>query len=302
MIKHWIAAANDLPGEFSENLPLNKFTSWRVGGPGDFVYRPETIIDCGQLLKIVPADVPVTWLGLGSNTLIRDGGLPGLTIITQGRLGEVSMADEHTIYAEAGVSCAQVARFSARQNLQGAEFLAGVPGTMGGALRMNAGCFGSETWEFVDAVTLINRQGEILHKLSADFTVGYRSVSLPPETWFVAATLKLTPGDKAESLAKIRQLLDSRANTQPTGDHSCGSVFRNPEGDYSGRLIEASGLKGLQKGGAEVSTKHANFIINQGEATATDIEQLILHVQQQVQQNFGIELQQEVKIIGREVE
>lgn len=298
MSKTWVSAAKQLPGSFAEDFPLSKFTSWRVGGPAEYVYRPTTIEDCQRLLGMIPTAIPVTWLGLGSNTLIRDGGIAGVVIITQGRLSNVLQLGEQQIYAEAGASCAQVARFSARSNLQGAEFLAGIPGTIGGALAMNAGCYGSETWTFVEKVKLINRQGELFDQFPTDFKIGYRSVSLPSDTWFVAATLTLAPGSKATALTTIRNLLDSRANSQPTGDHSCGSVFRNPEGDYSGRLIEACGLKGLQQGGAQVSVKHANFIVNHGTASATDIEQLITQVQQQVQEKFGILLHREVKIIG----
>jgi len=298
MIEQWIKDAKNLPGDFAENVPLSKFTSWRVGGIGEYVYRPQSVTDLQQILPLVPAETPITWLGLGSNTLIRDGGLSGLVIVTQSRLNTIQLIDDCTVYAEAGSSCAQVARFSARHHLTGAEFLAGVPGTMGGALAMNAGCFGAETWQQVSHVTLINRQGQLIKKMSSDFKVGYRTVLLPNDHWFVATSMQLQQGHKEHSLAKIRELLDQRSNTQPTGEHSCGSVFRNPSGDYAGRLIETSGLKGYQVGGASVSNKHANFIINKGQATAKDIEQLVMYVQQQVLNNHGVLLQPEVKIIG----
>lgn len=297
----WMECVKQLPGELTQRLPLSQYTSWRAGGSSQWAYRPASLEDCQTLLSHVPADVPVTWLGLGSNTLVRDGGLPGLLVITQGRLATLKYLgeDKHEVLVEAGVSCAQVARFCARHDLAGAEFLAGVPGTMGGALAMNAGCFGCETWDLVRSATLIDRHGVLHEYMPADFTIRYRHVVLPEDMWFVSAKLGLLPGDKATALGKIRTLLDRRAKTQPTSDHSCGSVFCNPSHDYAGRLIEAAGLKGYQVGGAEVSLKHANFIVNRGLATALDIEQLIQHVQAAVAEKFGIVLQTEVKIIGQ---
>ena len=299
MIDDFVAQANQLPGEFSQNLSLERYNSWRVGGPGEYVYLPKSIEDLQQFISIIPNDMPITWLGLGSNTLIRDGGVKGAVIVTQGRMSTIEVRDDNRLYAEAGASCAQVARFGARNNLTGAEFLAGVPGTMGGALAMNAGCFGSETWEFIESVTMLTREGK-LQTLTADaFEIGYRSVARPVDGWFISAVLKLTPGVKEESLGKIRVLLDSRAASQPTGEHSCGSVFRNPANDYSGRLVEACGLKDYHIGGAKVSPKHANFILNTGAATAAEIEELIFFVQKQVNDKFGVELKCEVKVIGQ---
>lgn len=298
MIEQWVKQAKALPGKFFENLMLNQYTSWRIGGPGEFVYCPQSIVDCQQLLASVPETVPITWLGLGSNTLIRDGGVPGLVLITQRSLSAITILDQQRLYVEAGAACAQVARISARQHLKGIEFLAGIPGTIGGALAMNAGCFGHEIWQYVLEAIMIDRQGQLQHHSAKDFEIGYRSVSIPQTRGFLAATLQLVPGNKEQSLAIIRELLNRRADTQPTGEHNCGSVFRNPKGDYAGRLIEASGLKGYVIGDAAVSTKHANFIINRGHATSSDIEALIQEIQQRVLQQFAIELQPEVKVIG----
>jgi len=196
------------------------------------------------------------------------------------------------------VSCAKVARECARANLVGAAFLAGIPGTMGGALAMNAGAFGGETWSIVSAVRTIDRRGVIRERSPEEFTVAYREVVRPAEEWFVACTLRLARGDGEAEQAAIRALLERRAATQPTGQPSCGSTFRNPAGDYAARLIEASGLKGFRIGGAEVSTKHANFIINTGEATAADIEDLIAHVRSEVAHRQGVMLQTEVHMVG----
>ena len=294
----FIASVQSVKGEFAENMPLKRFTSWRVGGVGEFSYRPTCIDDLAQFMRLVPPSLPMTWIGLGSNVLIRDGGIKGVVIITQGRLIGVEQIDNNCVKAQAGASCAQVARFCARQGLSNAEFLAGVPGTMGGALAMNAGCFGGETWEYVDSVDVLTRAGKIETKPASAFQAAYREVIRPLDEWFIACILRLQAGDKAESLSTIRGLLDRRAATQPTSDHSCGSVFRNPEGDHSARLIEACGLKGYRIGNAGVSSKHANFIVNHGCATAADIEKLIFYVQDCVNDKFGIMLQPEVHMIG----
>ena len=210
----------------------------------------------------------------------------------------IEQLDSVIIRAEAGVSCAKLARFCARLGLAGGEFLAGIPGTVGGALAMNAGCYGSETWESIVAVETLSSHGERHIRKPTEYQISYREVKGPADECFVAGHFRLTEGSKDVSLEKIRALLERRAATQPTGDHSCGSVFRNPPGDYAARLIEASGLKGLQIGGAKVSLKHANFIINQGDATAAQIEGLINHVANVVQEKHGIELRREVRIIG----
>jgi UDP-N-acetylmuramate dehydrogenase len=203
------------------------------------------------------------------------------------------------IKVEAGVSCASMARFAARNNLSGGEFWAGIPGTMGGALRMNAGCHGGETWQYVVEVQTINRHGEIRVRKPEEFEIGYRHVSGLGDEWFLSATLKLAEGSKETSLELIKELLAHRANTQPINEYNCGSVFRNPPQNFAARLIESCGLKGFNIGGAMVSQKHANFIINhEGSACAADIEALIHLVQTKVREQTTIELIHEVHIIG----
>ncbi len=288
-----------LKGKLSVNHPLNNLTSWRVGGAAKLFYQPQSIEDISALLTIIPVDEPVLWLGLGSNILIRDGGFEGLVIATLGRLNTLTALSETTVRAEAGVSCATFARQCARWAMTGCEFLATVPGTVGGALKMNAGAFGGETWQYVSAVETLDRKGQIHKRTPKAYQITYRQVDGPLDEWFVAGHFCLEPGDKTESLAKIRQITQQRAQTQPTDLPSCGSVFRNPPDDYAARLIEETGLKGFSLGGACVSTKHANFIINEGSATARDIEDLIERVAEKVHAAHGIQLQQEVHVVGR---
>jgi UDP-N-acetylmuramate dehydrogenase len=286
-------------GKLMRDEPLSGYTSWRTGGPADYLYIPADLNDLAEFLKHLPKTVPVTWLGLGSNTLIRDGGLEGVVVITQGALTSMAQTSPDEIRAESGVSAAQLARFSARQGASGLEFMAGIPGTVGGALAMNAGCFGGETWKFVKAVETINRNGEIKIRPASDFEVAYRHVARPQDEWFVAGHFMLAPGDKELSLNQIREMLERRNSSQPTGTANCGSVFRNPPGNFAGRLIEECGLKGKSCGGAHVSPKHANFIINENSATSSDIEKLISEVRSIVEEKTGITLIPEVCIIGR---
>jgi UDP-N-acetylmuramate dehydrogenase len=288
-----------LRGQLLKDEPLSTYTSWRTGGPADYVCIPADLDDLSQFLKQLPASMPLTWLGLGSNTLIRDGGIEGVVVVTQGGLSQLTQINSQEIRAEAGVSSAQLARSTARIGSTGLEFMAGIPGTVGGALAMNAGCFGGETWRFVRSVETINRQGEIKKRPLTDFGVSYRHVVRPEDEWFVAGYFSLIPGDKEKSLQDIRMLLEKRSSTQPTGTANCGSVFRNPPGNYAGRLIEECGLKGKHLGGACISEKHANFIINESSASSADIENLIAHVRTIVLEKTGVGLIPEVCIIGR---
>lgn len=287
-----------MKGSLLLNEPLAKYTSWRVGGPAERIYIPADRQDLCDFIKTLPAAEPVFWMGLGSNLLVRDGGIRGTVINTKGRLKEMRLIGDGLVYVEAGVPCAHVARFCGEHGLSGAEFLAGIPGTMGGALKMNAGAFGGETWGIVKNVETIDVDGQVKQRQPEQFTVGYRSVKGVDGEWFLAATLLLEAGDVVASQQKIKKLLEHRAKTQPTNQPSCGSVFRNPPDDFAARLIEQSGLKGYAIGGACVSEKHANFIVNTGKATAADIESLIRYVQQEVEQQQGVKLQTEVCMVG----
>ncbi len=289
----------ELRGNLLLDEPMSKHTSWRIGGPADRYYQPADIADLSLFLSQLPENEPVYWLGLGSNLLVRDGGIRGTVIATSGVVDGLEQIDEKTVRAEAGVACAKVARFCARAGLSGAEFLAGIPGTMGGALAMNAGAFGGETWEVITAVETLDQQGQCQHRQPEDFDIAYRHVTGPKGEWFVAAQLQLEPGGEPEALqARIKALLAKRGDSQPTSLPNAGSVFRNPEGDFAARLIEACGLKGQCEGAACVSDKHANFIINTGGATAYDVETLIERIMQEVEEKQAVQLQREIHIVG----
>jgi len=289
---------SDLRGELRRDEPLARHTSWRAGGPARLFYRPADAKDLAVFLRGLEPREPVLWLGLGSNLLVSDEGFAGAVIQTQGSLSALERVGGQGIRAESGISCAKAARFAAKLGLAGVEFLAGIPGTMGGALAMNAGAYGGETWSRVRRVRTIDRYGEIRVRVPAEFRIGYRQVLGPPGEWYLEAELDLEPGNAAAGLERIRDLLERRGRTQPIGLPSCGSVFRNPPGDHAARLIEAAGLKGTREGGAQVSEKHANFIINTGDASARDIARLIERVQSEVERTCGVRLMPEVRRIG----
>ena len=288
-------------GKLLVNEKMAKYTSWRVGGVAEKMYFPTDKADLIAFLQTVSDETALFWLGLGSNLLVRDGGIAGVVINARNRLKKMHRVDENRVYVEVGVPCARVARFCVDNGLQGAEFLAGIPGTMGGALKMNAGAFGGETWNIVDSVEVVNRYGKVITKQPQDFKIDYRTVEgLNADLeWFLGVELKLSQGDTTESQQQIKALLEKRALTQPINQPSCGSVFKNPEGDFAARLIEISGLKGYCIGGACVSEKHANFIVNTGSATASNIEALIEYVQDQVKTQQSVDLQTEVCRVGR---
>lgn len=287
-----------LRGELRHSEPMARHTSWRVGGPARCFYTPADIDDLANFLVTLPADEPLHWIGLGSNLLVRDGGIPGTVIASFGGMNNLRLLDDGRVRAEAGVSCAKVARFTARQGLVGGEFFAGIPGSMGGALAMNAGAFGGETWQYLVAVETMDRQGQLHVRQPDEYEIGYRHVRGPTDEWFIAAQLRFESGDSAAAQMRIKELLDRRGATQPTNQPSCGSVFRNPPGDHAARLIESCGLKGHCIGKACVSEKHANFIINTGGARAADIEALINFVRDYVEREQGVRLIPEVRIVG----
>ena len=284
-------------GTLLKNEPMRRYTSWRVGGVADQLYTPSSLPDLQEFLKHLPHGEPVHFVGLGSNLLVRDGGIRGTVVLMHDALTEIRFEGK-TVYAEAGVTSAKLAKLAARQHLHGAEFLAGVPGTVGGALAMNGGCHGGETWDIVQKALTIDRHGVLHERNQVEVEVGYRHVALPGEEWFVAAWFQLQVGDASVAEEKIKALLAKRLATQPLNLPNAGSVFRNPDGDHAARLIEACGLKGYTIGGAQVSEKHANFIVSLNDATAADIENMINHVHDTVLREQGVDLQREVKIIG----
>jgi UDP-N-acetylmuramate dehydrogenase len=292
-----------LRGRLLAHEPMRKHLSWRTGGSADQAYVPADLEDAAQFLRSLPPDEPVYFIGLGSNLLVRDGGLRGTVMLMHASHALVRMEDG-LVYAEAGAASPKVARFAATRGYAGAEFLAGIPGTVGGALAMNAGCYGSETWDHVECVLMLGRGGELRERKPGDFDLAYRHVALKgaqigTDEWFAAAWLRFDRGERAAALARIKKLLQQRIGAQPLSLPNAGSVFRNPPGDHAARLIEACGLKGYAIGGARVSEKHANFIVNAGgRGSAADIENLIEYVKNEVRARHGIQLVTEVRIVG----
>jgi D-alanine-D-alanine ligase len=312
-----------LRGKLSLNEPMRRHTSWRAGGVAERFYQPADLDDLRVFLCCLPYAEPLFAVGLGSNLLVRDGGIVGTVLLLHGALKELSLQADGLIYAQAGVPGAKLARFAALHGCLGAEFFAGIPGTLGGMLAMNAGCYGGETWQHVVKVQVLTRSGELLTRTPGEYEIGYRSVTRIQDEGcrmqdaeasagftesrilnseyseiFVGAWLSFEQGDGDIARQKIKALLSKRIVSQPLNFPNAGSVFRNPPGDHAARLIELCGLKGRKIGGAQVSDKHANFIVNVGGATADDIESLISLVRETVASQTGVLLHPEVKIIG----
>ncbi|MFO1316370.1 MAG: UDP-N-acetylmuramate dehydrogenase [Burkholderiales bacterium] len=291
-----------LRGTLAHDAPLARYTSWRAGGPADTLFVPADRDDLAAFVRQLPANEPLTVLGLGSNTLVRDGGVRGTVIVLHDPGAALAVADG-LIYSEAGLASPKLARFAANHDCAEAEFLAGIPGTVGGALAMNAGCYGGETWRYVARVEVLARDGRFEIRTPADYAIGYRTVrradGAAPDGIFTAAWFRFPEGHAAAARARIKALLARRIATQPLSLPNAGSVFRNPPGDHAARLVEACGLKGFALGGVRVSEKHANFIVNpRGQGRAADIEALIAHVRATVGARTGIDLEPEVRIVG----
>jgi UDP-N-acetylmuramate dehydrogenase len=287
-----------LQGELRTQEPMSRHTSWKTGGNADYYYIASDINDLAKFISKLPTSTPITWIGFGSNLLVRDGGVSGVVVSVVGLLNELKKINETEIFIGAGVSCVKVAHFSAKHGLEGIEFLAGIPGTIGGALAMNAGAYGGEIWSYIKEVETINRKGkrEIFEK--DKFDINYRSVSISENEWFIACKMKLEISTRTVVSDRIKKMLSERADGQPLGQLSCGSVFRNPTNQHAAKLIELCGLKGKKVGGAVISDKHSNFIINTGNATSLDIEKLIEFIQACVYEKYDIKLIPEVRIIG----
>ncbi|MFK7885628.1 MAG: UDP-N-acetylmuramate dehydrogenase [Gammaproteobacteria bacterium] len=284
-------------GDLRHDEPMSKHTSWRVGGPADTYFKPADREDLAAFVAACDAMEDSLWIGLGSNLLVRDGGYRGVVVASHRALSALERLGPTVVKAEAGVPCAKIAKRCTTWQLGPAEFFAGIPGTVGGALAMNAGAYDGETWRYVREVETMDASGVIHTRQASEFDVGYRHVVAPATEWFISATFEFDAAGQTSADA-IRELLVRRKATQPIGLPSCGSVFRNPPDDHAARLIEAAGLKGLRVGGAQVSPMHANFIINTGEASAADIEALLVLVRDQVAHQFDVRLIAEVKIVG----
>ncbi len=289
---------------------MAKHVSWRAGGVARRTYVPADLDDLAVMLSGLSATEPVLCVGLGSNLLVRDGGYNGTVVFLHAALNTLRVDQEQEqasmasplIYAEAGVASPKVARFAANLGCD-AAFLAGIPGTIGGALAMNAGCYGAETWSFVEKVCTIDRAGVRHERQPQAYDIGYRHVAAldsgAAEEVFAGAWFRFPAMPSTAARDSIKTLLEKRVASQPLRWPNAGSVFRNPPGDFAARLIETTGLKGLRIGGAEVSQQHANFIVNAtGSATAGDIETLIATVQARVAAATGVQLIREVRIVG----
>ncbi|MDH5222133.1 MAG: UDP-N-acetylmuramate dehydrogenase [Betaproteobacteria bacterium] len=294
----------DLRGVLKTGEPMARHVSWRAGGRAARFYTPADLEDLQAFVVQLPPGEPLLFVGLGSNLLVRDGGFAG-TVVLMHAPGLHPQMLAGRLYAEAGVAAPKVARFAARHNLAQAEFLAGIPGTVGGALAMNAGCYGGETWDLVERAVTVDRRGALRTRARSEFDIGYRHCALRDgrrlgeDEWFAGAWFALRGGDGDAARGRIRELLVRRIASQPLALPNAGSVFRNPPGDHAARLIESCGLKGLARGGARVSEKHANFIVNaERRASAADIEGLIEEVRRRVLEQAGVDLVPEVRIVG----
>jgi UDP-N-acetylmuramate dehydrogenase len=289
-----------LRGKLSQQAPLAQYTTWHVGGTAKYLYEPKDFDDLIQFFKLWPNEHKIMWLGGGSNILIRDTGINATVIHVSECLNKITKGEE-CLRVEAGVTCTKLIQFCLKHHLVDGVFLASIPGSVGGALAMNAGAFGSEIWQHVVLVETIDRAGIIRIRQPQEFNFGYRQVTgLMPNEWFIAGHLQFKIGDVNQARQKIRANWQKRLNSQPIREFSCGSVFKNPEGHFAGHLIELCGLKGLRIGGAKVSDKHANFIINEGNATSADIEQLMHLITSRVFAKYAIRLEPEVKIVGEQ--
>lgn len=285
-----------LKGRLREDVSLKDYNTWKIGGKAEYFFEPSDIKDLKLFLELLQ-NTPITFLGNGSNVLIRDGGISGCVICLKNTLNNYFVKDEEYIF-EAGLSCMKMAQITARENYEGLEHLCGIPGSLGGALAMNAGCYGGNIWDHVSTVSLINNDGEIIKKNKNDFIIGYRNTSLKENNFFISAVFKLRKNKLKNSLEKIKEFLQDRRSKQPTGLLSCGSVFKNPKNLYAAKLIESIGLKGYKIGGACISEKHANFIISDKSTKSIDIEKLINFTQKEVFKKKEVILETEVKFIG----
>lgn len=302
---HLIDRLPRVRGRLTADAPLGPMTWFRVGGAADVLFRPADADDLAVFLAGCPADVPVTVIGVASNLLVRDGGVPGVVIRLGGPFAEIAVEGDRLV-AGAGALDYNVALTAQHEGLAGLEFLSGIPGTIGGALRMNAGAYGRETADLVVTAEGIDRAGRRLSFDRAGLHLGYRHCGVPEDVIFTGAVLQGTPGDKAAIATVMDAIQKARADSQPVRARTGGSTFANPDPELSGgakawQLIDRAGCRGLRIGGAQVSEKHCNFLLNLGDASATDLEALGEEVRRRVLETSGIDLRWEIRRIGRPV-
>ena len=289
------AGLRGLRGRLSHDEPMSRHTHWRVGGPAQLFFAPADRADLAGFLRALDPSLPVHYIGLGSNLLVRDEGIGGAVVALGRGFRELRRHGSREVEAGAGTPCTMLAKACSSWGLGPADFFAGIPGTVGGALAMNAGAFGGETWDNLRSVETVGRGGVEQVRSRDEYQPGYRRLAGPSKECFLLARFCFEPVRQA---GRMLSLMAERRRRQPLNMPSCGSVFRNPPGGFAGELIEQAGLKGLRRGQAEVSPKHANFILNRGGATAADIECLIRAVQARVREKSGVTLQPEVRILG----
>jgi UDP-N-acetylmuramate dehydrogenase len=297
-VTEWAPA---LRGRLTANAPLAPFTWFRVGGPAELLFQPADEEDLSYLLSRLPSKIPVTVLGLGSNMIVRDGGVRGVVIRLGGKaFGTVEAKDDAEIVAGAAAPDAVVARAAAQAGVAGLEFLRGVPGAIGGALRMNAGAHGGETKDILIAARGVDRKGDLRTFTCETMGFSYRHTSAPEDMIFTQARFRGRLGEESEILAEMERITAAREASQPIREKTGGSTFKNPPGGKAWNLIDEAGCRGLVVGDAEVSTMHCNFLINRGAATAADIEALGEEVRRRVRETSGVILEWEIKRVGKE--
>jgi UDP-N-acetylmuramate dehydrogenase len=293
----WRDHLPDVRGRIGFDAPMAPFTWFRVGGPAEVLFRPADLDDLMTFLDGLPPEIPITTIGVGSNLLVRDGGVPGVVIRLTGPFAIIE-ASQNSITAGAGALDVTVAKLAQEAGITGLEFLSGIPGTIGGALKMNAGAFGTEMKDVTVSAEALDRTGQ-LHIFSLDdLGFSYRHCALDSSWIFLAATLKGRLGEPADIAARMDEIRAGREAAQPIRARTGGSTFANPPGHSAWKLIDAAGCRGLVRGGAQVSEKHCNFLLNLGDATAADIEDLGEEVRRRVLEASGVELSWEIRRIG----
>jgi UDP-N-acetylmuramate dehydrogenase len=292
------ARMSELRGRLIANQPLAELTWFRVGGPAQVLFSPQDEADLAYFLARLPAEVPVTVVGLGSNLIVRDGGAAGVVIRLGRGFSEIVVESGERLRAGTAVPDVKVARAAQEASIAGLSFLRGIPGSIGGALRMNGGAYGGETKDVLVAARGVDRAGRIVGFANADMHYTYRHCGAPDDVIFTGALFQGRPGDPTVIAAEMDKITESREATQPIKSRTGGSTFKNPPGHKAWQLIDAAGCRGLIVGGAQVSTMHCNFLINLGSATAADIESLGETVRARVKANSGVELDWEIKRIG----
>ncbi|MET0631849.1 MAG: UDP-N-acetylmuramate dehydrogenase [Xanthobacteraceae bacterium] len=287
-----------LRGRLLANQPLAELTWFRVGGPAQVLFLPEDEADLGYFLGALPAEIPVTVIGLGSNLIVRDGGVPGVVIRLGRGFGDVKVEPGARVRAGTGVPDVKVSRAAQEAGIAGLAFFRGIPGAIGGALRMNGGAYGRETKDALIEARGVDRAGRLRVFANGDMHYSYRHCGAPDDVIFTAALFQGEPGDPEKIAAEMDKITESREATQPIKSRTGGSTFKNPPGHKAWQVIDAAGCRGLKVGGAQVSEMHCNFLINLGSATAADIETLGETVRKRVKENSGVELEWEIKRIG----